>query len=116
MVGHAKHVQPPLTPRQKRRWVWEPRGGWNHVEAAALARDLKLSLCIDPLHAPVPDPSFAYFHLPGPAGFRSRYEEDALMRLRDVCRSCREVYCLFGNIDMNNDATRFHQILQAERG
>ena len=63
---------------------------------------------------PVPDPSFAYFHLPGPAGFRSRYEEEALVRLRDICRDCDEVYCLFGNIDMHNDATRFYQIVQLE--
>jgi uncharacterized protein YecE (DUF72 family) len=101
--------------RRKRRWVWEPKGGGDPAEAAAMAKDLGLTLCVDPLATPPPDPAFAYFHLPGPAGFRSRYEEDALTRLRDVCHACQEVYCLFGNIDMNNDATRFHQILSVER-
>ena len=103
------------TDRQERRWVWEPKGGWEFREAAALAKDLDLTLCVDPLAHPPPDPSFAYCHLPGPAGFRSRYEEEALLRLREICREYRETYCLFGNIDMNNDATRFHQIVQAER-
>ncbi len=101
--------------RGKRRWVWEPRGGWDHKTAAALAKDLGLTLCVDALSTPPPDPSFAYFHLPGPAGFRSRYEEDALVRLRDICRDCDEVYCLFGNIDMHNDALRFHQLVQIDR-
>jgi uncharacterized protein YecE (DUF72 family) len=99
--------------RQKRRWIWEPKGGWDYKEAAALAKDLGLVLCVDPLQNPPPDPQFAYCHLPGPAGFRSRYEEEALLRLRDLCHELNEIYCLFGNIDMNNDATRFHQLVQA---
>jgi len=103
------------TDRQKRRWIWEPKGGWEHKEAVAFARDMKLTLCVDPLAHEPPDSSFGYCHLPGPAGFRSRYEEEALLRLRDVCRGFQDFYCLFGNIDMNNDATRFHQLVVAER-
>jgi uncharacterized protein YecE (DUF72 family) len=103
------------TDRQKRRWIWEPKGGWDLTEAIAMADDLRLTLCVDPLLHPPPDYEFAYCHLPGPAGFRSRYEEEALLKLRDLCRGYEEIYCLFGNIDMNNDATRFHQLVQAER-
>ena len=103
------------TDRQKRRWVWEPKGGWDFGEALALAKDLDLTLCVDPLVNLPPDPAFAYCHLPGPAGFRSRYEEEALLKLREVYRNYEEIYCLFGNIDMNNDATRFFQLLHAER-
>ena len=101
--------------RGKRRWVWEPRGGWDVRSATAFAKELRLALCVDPLSTPPPDPAFAYFHLPGPAGFRSRYEEEALVRLRDICHECAEVYCLFGNIDMHNDATRFHQLVQLDQ-
>lgn len=104
------------TDRKRRRWVWEPKGGWAPDEAAVFARDLDLVLCVDPLVTRPPDAEFAYCHLHGPAGFRSRYEEDALLRLRDICRDYKEFYCLFGNIDMNNDATRFLQLVQAERG
>jgi uncharacterized protein YecE (DUF72 family) len=104
------------TDRRKRRWIWEPKGGWDFDEAVALARDLDLTLCVDPLANTPPVTKFAYCHLHGPAGFRSRYEEDALLRLRDVCRDYEEFYCLFGNIDMNNDATRFLQLVLAERG
>ncbi|MBI5489235.1 MAG: DUF72 domain-containing protein [Deltaproteobacteria bacterium] len=103
------------TDRQKRRWVWEPKGGWDLKEAVAFAKDMDLTLCVDPLAQLPPDPAFAYCHLPGPAGFRSRYEEEALLRLRDICRGYPDTYCLFGNIDMHNDATRFHQLVQAER-
>ena len=50
--------------------------------------------------------AMAYLTLPGPAGHRSRYDEDSIDRLADIVRrsSAETTICVFRNIDMEANA------------
>jgi uncharacterized protein YecE (DUF72 family) len=69
----------------------------------------------DPLHdEPSTSRSLAYLRLNGPAGHRSRYDEDALT---EVAAHCRELtaelaFCVFRNIDMQTNAATLRAKLE----
>lgn len=69
----------------------------------------------DPLQDdPPPGKSdLAYLRLPGPAGFRSRYDETSLERVVEHLRTSRAklTVCVFHNIDMHANATRARELL-----
>jgi uncharacterized protein YecE (DUF72 family) len=62
---------------------------------------------VNPLKEPTLTSGTAYFRLHGVTGYRHRHSEDDLQRLRRICASFDEVYCLFNNASMLEDATRF---------
>jgi uncharacterized protein YecE (DUF72 family) len=55
----------------------------------------------------------AYIRLPGPAGFRSRYDEGSLEKVVSHVQSskAKQTVCVFHNIDMHANATRARELL-----
>ena len=70
----------------------------------------KIVAAYDPLQdEPPKDAAFAYLRLPGPAGHRSRYDEDSVEKIITVCAKVKEevdeAFCVFRNIDMLANGT-----------
>lgn len=65
----------------------------------------RVAIAYDPLaDKPSPGGGIAYVRLPGPAGHRSRYDEDAIAKIAEHCRERAaegDVFCVFRNIDMH---------------
>jgi len=97
-------------------YIWESLGDWPPKSVIKICESLDLIPCVNPLNfKPLPEGLTAYFHLPGPAGYRSRYEEDTLKEVLSICEKYEEVYCIFTNIDMHNDALRMRDIIEKSR-
>ncbi len=88
---------------------WEPRGPWPDDVVRDLCRDLNLLHVVDPfLRLPVTD-KIAYFRLHGRTGYRYRYTDGDLRQLLAWCSVYEEVYCLFNNVTMWEDALRLKE-------
>jgi uncharacterized protein YecE (DUF72 family) len=97
-------------------FVWEALGSWAAKTVLKVSESLDLIPCVNPLDfEPLPEGLTAFFHLNGPAGFRSRYEEESLGELVKICRRYDEVYCVVTNIDMHNDTMRLRKIIENSR-
>jgi len=94
------------------RLFWEPRGGWPRDLVGSLCRELGLHLVVDPFQQAPPEQELRYFRLHGIGGYRYRYSDDDLVRLRRW--SSGTTCCLFNHMDMAEDAMRF-QALAARR-
>ncbi|MDI3317672.1 MAG: DUF72 domain-containing protein, partial [Bacillota bacterium] len=112
------------------RFLWEPRGRWTPEQAGAVAAELGLVPVYDPLAAGAPAwppggpagaggvPPLAYFRLHGIGGYRYRYTDEDLERLLRRCREAEaagagEVFVLFNNVSMLEDARRFRRLLDS---
>jgi len=96
--------------------AWEPRGEWRPQEVRTLCEDLGLIHVVDPFrHEPVTQEVF-YVRLHGTTGYRHRYTDEELERLRAFVANRPEGFCLFNNISMKEDAIRFRRILGMEPG
>jgi len=104
--------------------VWETRGpDWDKPETrAALSKALKkvdVPHVVDPLkNLPVHTNDLAYFRLHGMGKrlYHYKYSDDELARLRKLIarfeNESAEVYVLFNNLAMWDDATRFQHCLK----
>lgn len=99
--------------------VWEPRGAWSEVPqlVAELCRELSLIHCTDPFSRwPVTSGDTLYLRLhgapPGERMYYYRYSDDDLKwLLRSLARlSASEVYLLFNNVYMTQDALRLKRL------
>jgi len=76
---------------------------WDATELAAAVADVDAVAAYDPLARPEPPApnGLVYARLPGPAGYRSRYDEAALDQLAEhlTAHADREVFCVLRNID-----------------
>jgi uncharacterized protein YecE (DUF72 family) len=103
--------------------AWEPRGDWGeHPDLIReLCRELDLLHCVDPLRS---DPlhfgsaRIAYFRLHGfgrPSMYNYRYSREELERLRERAEGLkgkvREIYFMFNNVHMLEDALRLRELL-----
>lgn len=63
--------------------------------------------------AQAPEGAIAYLTMPGPAGHRSRYDEDALDELAAICKrsTAKTTVVVFRNIDMEANAKRLTALL-----
>lgn len=87
---------------------------WSASQVDRLCEGAGAIAAHDPLRlAAAPSGDFAYLALPGPAGFRSRYDEDSLSRLADVCRrsTAKTTLCVFRNIDMEANSKTLLELL-----
>lgn len=103
---HAPEKLPPL--------VWEPPPTWELKDCEAAVKDLKVLVARDPLrHAPFGKVARGYYRLPGPAGFKSRYEDPALEQVAEAILATQsaETFVVFANVDMYADAKRLRKIL-----
>jgi len=100
---------------------WEPRGTW-HEHASKLKQllsRLDLTHVVDPLRRePVHTAGFAYFRLHGLGGgevnYRYKYTDEDLAKLSAIVKRYAEgqdVYVLFNNVYMFDDALRFKRLL-----
>ena len=93
--------------------------GWTDENIERLCREYELIDCRDPFAA---KPSYiektAYFRLhgspPGDKMYRYKYKEEDLSKLKSYLESlnAREIYVLFNNIYMFDDAKKFQEVLK----
>jgi uncharacterized protein YecE (DUF72 family) len=91
-------------------FAWEPRGAWPDDVVRGLCQELDLIHCVDPFKQ---SPAYgvpAYFRLHGRSGYGYRYTQEDLCQLRDWCREYSDVYCLFNNVSMWDDALCFKEM------
>ncbi len=87
--------------------AWEPRGDWPPELIQELCEAYHLIHAVDPFQGLPVTTGTAYFRLHGRTGYRYRYTEEDLLQLLAWCREFSEVYCLFNNVGMWEDAGRF---------
>jgi uncharacterized protein YecE (DUF72 family) len=101
------------------RFAWEPRHAtWTSTLIADLCRELDLIHAVDPFESKSQFGEPRYYRLHGTAlgGFRYDYDHpysDA--ELHSIHEKCcgQPTYCLFNNMQMAEDATRFKKIAVA---
>lgn len=92
--------------------IWEPPPSWDADEADALMKGIGLA-ARDPLRHGLSKAKAAYYRMPGPAGYKSRYEDPAIEKLAELARSStdQDATYVFANVDMFADARRFKRAL-----
>lgn len=90
--------------------------GWptKDVEAAAAGRAV---VAYDPLLDDAPmSGAFVYARLPGPAGHRSRYDDESVDKIAEHCAAinAEAAFCVFRNIDMEANGTALRAKLEGE--
>jgi uncharacterized protein YecE (DUF72 family) len=95
--------------------VWEAPPEWSLKDAEATVKDLAVIVARDPLrHPPVQKAPFAYYRLPGPAGFKSRYEDPGIGAIAQALKETQAdtVLCVLANQDMYSDARRVRSAVE----
>ncbi len=101
--------------RDKLLFAWEPRGGWPSELIQKLCRELDLIHCVDPFLRQAVHGIPAYYRMHGGADYSYQFTDADLAQLHNLCAGQPEVYCLFNNVHMWEDAQRFQQ-LAAQQG
>jgi len=96
--------------RQGLSLLWEPRGDWEEKDIRALCSELGLVYCFDPFKGGSIFGEFAYFRLHGIGGYNYRYTDRDLSKLKVKCEGKSEIYCMFNNVYMFQDASRFKRM------
>ncbi|MEZ4410736.1 MAG: DUF72 domain-containing protein [Polyangiales bacterium] len=94
--------------------VWEPPATWPLKDGEAAVKDLAVLVARDPFrHPPFGKVPLAYYRLPGPAGFKSRYEDPAIDAIAETLRQTKadDTLVVFANVDMHADAKRLKKVL-----
>jgi len=89
--------------------------GWKPADVASAAGKKPVSVAYDPLlDEPPPESDFLYLRLPGPAGHRSRYDEESVEKIAEHVQSLgdAEGFCVFRNIDMQANASALLKLLK----
>lgn len=90
---------------------------WKPKDVQSACGKKPVVVAYDPLleNAPPAVVDFAYMRLPGPAGHRSRYDDDAVDKIAEHCAAVEAAtaFCVFRNIDMQANATSVREKLEA---
>jgi uncharacterized protein YecE (DUF72 family) len=89
--------------------------GWKVSQVATISAQRPVTAAYDPLSGEETPPGpLAYVRLPGPAGYRSRYDEGAIDTLAEHVRGVNadEVFVVFRNIDMQANAQQLLERLK----
>ena len=91
--------------------------GWSGKELRTLVGSAPVHIAFDPLEEQPDDKALAYLRLPGPAGYRSRYDATALDRVVEFCNGSRakHTFVAFRNIDRYENARYVKGKLGAQR-
>ncbi len=95
--------------------VWEAPPDWSLKDAESTAKDLAVVVARDPSkHPAVQKAPLAYYRSPGPAGFKSRYEDASIDAIAQCLRETHAdtVLCVMANQDMYSDARRLRAIIE----
>ena len=98
--------------------VWEQRGKWSRRTIASVCAELGLIHGVDPFadDSVTAGSGFAYFRLhgapPGKQMYRYTYTDDDLKGLYANCMDMEQVYVLFNNETMYEDALRFMRLIE----
>ena len=93
--------------RKDFKFVWEPRGKWPEPVIKRLCKDLNLIHCVDPFKDKAVYGDIGYFRLHGIGGYRYKYSDSDLKRLKNFCIGKKVIYVMFNNTNMWEDAIRF---------
>lgn len=85
--------------------------GWQDKEVVALCRELDLVPVLDPFLSSKAFGTVAYFRLHGRLGYSYRYSTHELLTLKDALPFEKEVYVLFNNMYMFENALEFKDII-----
>ncbi len=85
-------------------FAWEPRGTWSEDEAGRLCEELDLVHVVNPLNNRSQHGQIRYYRLHGIGGYRYRYTDKDLATLKNVMQADGEIYCLFNNVYMYDNA------------
>ena len=101
-----------------RRFVWEPRGAWPPELVHELCEELGLIHGVDPFAGRPLTRGTVYFRLHGIGGYGHRFTDDQLdelaHRIRKHLEDGEDVWCLFNNVTMAEDASRLAQRLRPD--
>jgi uncharacterized protein YecE (DUF72 family) len=95
---------------------------WKPEQVASVGDKRSVVVAHDPLTEALPSDggALSYLRLPGPAGYRSRYDDEAIERIAQHCREAEPrsetTFCVFRNIDMHANATQLMGLLGAHAG
>jgi uncharacterized protein YecE (DUF72 family) len=92
---------------------WEPRGSWPPGEIKELCDQLGLIHVVDPFQSQPLSGGTVYYRLHGISGYRYRYSDEDLQRLLAMCPPGRQVFVMFNNVYMREDARRFQALVAA---
>ena len=92
-------------------FVWEPRGEWEDRQVRELCERLGLVHGVDPFTRRPVYGSMGYFRLHGRGGYRYKFTPEDLDYLLEVCRAQELCYCMFNNVYMDQDASRFKELI-----
>ncbi len=88
---------------------WEPRGEWPDEEVRELCSEAGAIHVVDPFATAPRGGDIRYFRLHGVGGYHYHYTDEDLARLHAWCGG-RQTFCLFNNLAMAEDATRFQAL------
>ncbi len=89
--------------------IWEPRGPWPEKEVLGLCEELAIIPCLDPFKGSLFKGDLLYLRLHGRTGYHSRYTDEELWALWKRVKSYPEVYLMFNNVHMMEDAIRIQE-------
>lgn len=95
--------------------AWEPRGQWPRPLVEELCQELDLTPAVDPFATPPFPGPLAYFRLHGIGGYRYKFTDHDLEILHSFLAGHQEVYVLFNNISMADDARRFLSVVNQQK-
>lgn len=101
------------------RFAWEPRGEWKDETIKGLCEELGLIHCVDPFMREMAySTDIAYLRLHGSykkgrIDYKYKYTKEDLKGLLEKCKRIEagDIYCLFNNIHMLEDALEFQGMI-----
>ncbi len=99
------------TEREDLIFIWEPRGQWKMDQIERICKELNLYPCIDIFNYNPPKGDFLYLRLHGKTGYRYKYSNDDLMKIKETAESYPQAYILFNNVNMYEDSLKMMEIL-----
>ncbi len=94
------------------RLAWEPRGDWPEQTIRQICERYGLIHAVDPFARLPVTGGIGYFRLHGRTGYAYRYSDADLEELWSRCQGFQEVFVLFNNVSMWEDALRFQQLVE----
>ena len=88
---------------------WEPRGKWNEKTIKKICENMNLIHVVDPFKNRRMYGEFGYYRLHGITGYRYKYTDEDLLKLKDLVRDGD--YVMFNNTNMWEDALKFKSLL-----